>query len=102
MKDSHIQNLRKALDIIAEHDDDAGDGQWLEGLTRDYGACILEWGISQVWKWEEWPDLEKTFGPAARRRDDGIDLVAERKGGGGWLRSNVKHAELVKRGKRYY
>ncbi|MCS1408358.1 MAG: hypothetical protein M2R45_01533 [Verrucomicrobia subdivision 3 bacterium] len=83
-----VRNEEQAMDLeeaqrsIAEHRDDAGDGKWLETLTRDLAPHLLEWQIEQAWTWAQWPDRVKIFGKDSRPDDDGIDLVARRKDGG--------------------
>lgn len=76
------QALEQALKTIAEHRNDAGDGKWLETLSRDIAPLLLEWQIEQAWTWAEWPDRVATFGTDSRADDDGIDVVAKRKDGG--------------------
>lgn len=75
-------DAEQALRIIKEHRNDAGDGQWLETLTRDIAPQLTEWQIEQAWIWAEWPDRVATLGTGSRADDDGIDVVAKRKDGG--------------------
>ena len=75
-------DVEQALKIIAEHRNDAGDGQWLETLTRDIAPHLTEWQIEQAWRWAEWPGRVATLGKDSRADDDGIDVVAKRKDGG--------------------
>ncbi len=75
-------DAEQALRIIEEHRNDAGDGQWLETLTRDIAPQLTEWQIEQAWIWAEWPDRVATLGTGSRAHDDGIDVVAKRKDGG--------------------
>ena len=75
-------DVEQALKIITEHRNDAGDGQWLETLTRDVAPHLTEWQIEQAWRWAEWPERAATLGKDSRADDDGIDVVAMRKDGG--------------------
>ena len=75
-------DVEQALKIIAEHRNDAGDGQWLETLTRDIAPHLTEWQIEQAWRWAEWPERVAILGKDSRADDDGIDVVAKRKDGG--------------------
>ena len=79
--DMNTDKLREALDIIGAHKEDAGDGKWLEGLTRDVAPHLTEWQIGQAWKWADWPDRVKTLGKHTRPADDGVDLVAKGRDG---------------------
>ena len=79
--DMSRDELGKALDAVMGHREDAGDGQWLETLTRDVAPHLTEWQIEQAWKWADWPDRAKTMGKRSRSADDGVDIVAKGRDG---------------------
>lgn len=70
LMDATQQKLERALEVIKAHRADAGDGQWLEALTRDIAPHILEWEIEQAWAWADWPDRVATLGEESRPNDD--------------------------------
>ena len=73
-------DIQGALDLVHQHDANAGDGKWLETLTASCGPKIREWDLKGCWSWEDWPDRLAHF-PDSRPDDDGIDAVGQRRDG---------------------
>ena len=74
------KRLEQALNSLKQHDEDAGDGKWLETLVKDVGPLIQEWDIEVIHRWEEWPEREEVLGDDVGPEDIGIDLVGQRNG----------------------
>lgn len=77
---NELLRLERALEELAKHDEDAGDGIWLEKLVEDVGPLIREWEIETIHRWADWPEREQVLGDEVGPEDIGIDLVARRKG----------------------
>ena len=73
-------DIQGALELVHQHDADAGDGKWLETLTASCGPKIREWDLKGCWPWEDWPDRVVNL-PDSRPNDDGIDVVGQRRDG---------------------
>ena len=74
------EGLEQALAVLEEHDNDAGDGLWLETLVEEVGTLIQEWDIEAIYRWADWPEREEVLGEEVGPDDIGIDLVGRRKG----------------------
>ena len=94
-----VEKLERALSKLAQHDEDAGDGMWLEELVEDVGTLIREWEIQTIHRWAEWPEREQVLGDEVGPEDIGIDLVARRKGKL-WIAIQCKGKGRAKDGKR--
>ena len=75
-----VERLERALSALEQHDDDAGDGKWLETLVEDVATLIQEWDIEAIHPWADWPEREEVLGEEVGPEDIGIDLVGRRKG----------------------
>ena len=75
------RNAAEWLQVINEHVEHAGDGKWLEQLICDLGHLFPEWGVKEIFAWEDWPERTERF-PTSKSRDVGIDNVAVRDDGG--------------------
>ncbi len=73
-------DIQDALDLVHQHDADAGDGNWLESIAVSCGPKIREWDLQGCWLWADWPDREHRL-PDSRPDDDGIDAVGQRMDG---------------------
>ena len=94
-----VERLERALGELAQHDEDAGDGMWLEELVEDVGTLIREWDIETIHRWAEWPEREQVLGDEVGPQDIGIDLVARRKGEQ-WIALQCKSKGRGQDGKR--
>ena len=94
-----VEKLERALGKLAQHDEDAGDGMWLEKMVEDVGTLIREWDIETIHRWAEWPEREQVLGDEVGPEDIGIDLVARRKGEQ-WIAIQCKSKGRAKDGKR--
>ncbi|MCY4358795.1 MAG: DEAD/DEAH box helicase family protein [Gammaproteobacteria bacterium] len=69
-----IEDLQNALKEIKQRSPDSSDGKWLERVTVSVAPLIADWDCKNAWGWYDWPDRK---GPEV-----GVDVVAERNGGG--------------------
>ena len=60
--------LEAAIGKVAAHEDDAGDGKWLEQIVAENGPDISEWNLAKVEDFESW----------SGQQEIGIDLVGTR------------------------
>ena len=95
-----VERLEHALGQLADHDDDAGDGKWLENLVVDVGPLIGEWDIERIDPWAEWPEREQVLGEDVGPEDIGIDLVARTKGDA-WIAIQCKGKGRSNDGQRW-
>ncbi len=89
--------ISTALDIAAEMNPQATDGEWLEGLTVQAGPYLREWDIDRCYRWAEWPEREDHY-PNSTKQDVGIDAVAVRSGDGEYIAIQCKARQLDERG----
>ena len=75
-----VERLEQALGKLELHDENAGNGIWLEDLVEGVATLIQEWDVEQIHRWADWPEREQLLGDEVAPGDIGIDLVARTKG----------------------
>ena len=94
-----VKRLERALESLDLHDQDAGDGLWLEDLVADVATLIQEWDLDRIHPWSDWPEREQLLGEDVGPQDIGIDLVARTKSEE-WVAIQCKGKGRAKNGQR--
>ena len=82
--------IEQALEELREHADSGGDGRWFEDLIQRVGPMVPEWGLAAVHRWDEWTDRAEVLGEQTSSRDNGIDLIGERRNDSRWIPIQAK------------